>query len=339
VTEEESNKEMPSNTSPDPSREGKPAPAGESILPLVIIVVMLVLLGGGIWWVARRNNAAPAATGAATTSTAPAKSDPMIATVDGMDIHESEFSAAIELIPENMRAPLATPVGKKRLAEELIRMKLLAREAKKLKVDDDPMVKARIVVSEENILSNAAAEKMLQQSQSTSLQDLYNRNKSEFETAKTRQIMVAYQGGAVPARSGKPLSEAEARAKAEQIATKIRAGADFAQVAKAESDEPGVANSGGVIGDVTHGSLPPEVEKVLFSLPVNQVSGPVKSQYAFHIFQVTGKETRTFDQVKPALERGGGQQLRIKNMLDELRSKAKVTWSPTFLPAEVTATP
>ena len=237
----------------------------------------------------------------------PAKNDPVIATVDGMDIHESEFSAAVELIPENMRAPLATPVGKKRLVEELIRMKLLTREAKSLNADDDPIVKARLRVSEENILSNAAVEKMIQKNQAPSLQDLYNRNRNEFETAKTRQIMVAYQGGAVPARNGKPLPEAEARAKAEQIAAKIKAGADFTKVAKEESDEPGVATSGGVVGDVTHGSLPPEVEKVLFSLPVNELSGPVKSQYAFHIFQVTGKETKTFDQVKPVLERQGQQ--------------------------------
>lgn len=68
----------------------------------------------------------------------------------------------------------------------------------------------------------------------------------------------------------------------------ILAGADFAEVAKAHSSCPSSAQ-GGALGSFGPGMMVPEFDKVVFSAPLNEVQGPVKTQFGYHLLVVTSR--------------------------------------------------
>lgn len=71
-----------------------------------------------------------------------------------------------------------------------------------------------------------------------------------------------------------------------EIKQKIEQGADFADMAKSYSSCPSAAQ-GGELGEFGPGMMVPEFDKVVFSAPVNTVQGPVKTQFGYHLLEVT----------------------------------------------------
>lgn len=74
----------------------------------------------------------------------------------------------------------------------------------------------------------------------------------------------------------------------EALKTQIAGGADFADVAKEHSSCPSSAN-GGDLGSFGPGQMVPEFDTVVFSAPVNEVQGPVKTQFGYHLLEVTSR--------------------------------------------------
>lgn len=80
-------------------------------------------------------------------------------------------------------------------------------------------------------------------------------------------------------------TEAECQALKDQIA----GGADFAALAKAHSQCPS-GQQGGELGSFGPGQMVPAFDKVVFSAPINEVQGPVKTQFGYHLLEVTSRE-------------------------------------------------
>lgn len=72
------------------------------------------------------------------------------------------------------------------------------------------------------------------------------------------------------------------------LKTQIEQGADFAELARAYSQCPS-GRSGGELGEFGPGMMVPEFDQVVFSAPVNQVQGPVQTQFGFHLLEVTAR--------------------------------------------------
>ncbi len=104
---------------------------------------------------------------------------------------------------------------------------------------------------------------------------------------------------------GKPDAEVEEiRKKAEDVLKQVKKGANFEDLAKKNSEDPGTKEKGGDLGWVIQGQTVPEFEKTAFSLPKGAVSDLVKTQYGFHIIKVLDKETahtKSFEEVKDSL--------------------------------------
>jgi len=265
-----------------------------------------------------------------TSAAAKAKADdPVVIHVNGEEIRKSEFEAAMDNVPAQMKVALQSPAGRKAVAEQLVELKLLEKQAEKEGVLNDPAVKARIAIERGRIIANAAISKMMERAGTPDLQKYYNDNKNKFELAKARQILIAYQGGQAPAKGGKTLSEADALAKAQKLVSDLRAGAKFEQVAKRESDDKNGAAKGGDMGTISRGSVPKEIEEVLFTLPVHSVSEPIKSRYGYHIFQVQSRETKSFDEVKGFLEQRY-PELRAQDIVDGLKKSAQIKYDEAF---------
>ncbi|MFI9030001.1 peptidylprolyl isomerase [Streptomyces sp. NPDC053560] len=77
--------------------------------------------------------------------------------------------------------------------------------------------------------------------------------------------------------------------KANELKAQLEAGADFAEAAKANSTCPS-GRQGGDLGSFGPGQMVPEFDTVVFSAPLNTVQGPVKTQFGFHLIEVTSRQ-------------------------------------------------
>lgn len=96
-------------------------------------------------------------------------------------------------------------------------------------------------------------------------------------------------------------TDAAAKQKAEDILKQLKAGANFAELAKKYSDDPGSKAQGGELGMIQRGVTVPAFENVAFSLKPGQLSDVVKTQFGYHIMQVEAKDTahlKPLDEVK-----------------------------------------
>ncbi len=104
---------------------------------------------------------------------------------------------------------------------------------------------------------------------------------------------------------GKPDAEVtEIKKKAEDVLAQAKKGANFEELAKKYSEDPGSKDKGGDLGWIIEGQTVPEFQKAAFSLNKGQISDLVKTQYGFHIIKVLDKETahtKPFDEVKDSI--------------------------------------
>jgi len=142
----------------------------------------------------------------------------------------------------------------------------------------------------------------------------YNRDKERFRTeerVKVRHILVK----ADPANAA---AVAAAEAKAKGILKQIRGGADFATLAKQNSEDPGSKENGGELGFITRGQTVPEFEKASFTLKPNDISEPVKTSFGFHIIQPQVHEQagiQPFESVKTQLAAEVNKDLIFSRMM------------------------
>jgi peptidyl-prolyl cis-trans isomerase D len=99
-------------------------------------------------------------------------------------------------------------------------------------------------------------------------------------------------------------NDAEVKAKAEQVLKEVKAGGDFAALAKKYSEDEATAKQGGDLDFFARGRMVPEFDEVAFKLQPGEVSDLVKTQYGYHIIKVTDKKpaaVRTLDEVRPQI--------------------------------------
>jgi len=110
--------------------------------------------------------------------------------------------------------------------------------------------------------------------------------KAVVEQNKTRHILV---------RVNDLVSESDAKAKIERLRDRIAAGAKFEDVAK-QGSEDGSAQKGGELGWVSPGDTVPEFEAAMTKAPLNTVVGPVRTQFGYHLLEVTERRSQDVTQ-------------------------------------------
>jgi len=156
------------------------------------------------------------------------------------------------------------------------------------------------------VLDNA---RMLAQTQVTQqeLQDYYGKQREQYrvpEQVNVRHILIKTP---LQGTDGKvdPKAIEAAQAKALDVLKQVKAGGNFADLAKKYSDDPGSAKEGGGLGWIGKGRTVPEFEKAAFSLPKGGTSDLVKSSYGYHIIRVDDKQDahlKPLDEVKAQIE-------------------------------------
>ena len=114
------------------------------------------------------------------------------------------------------------------------------------------------------------------------IQTYFNAHKAEYSTpdqARSRHILIKVAPGA------DAKTDAAAKAKAEDLLKQLKGGANFADLAKKNSDDPGSKDTGGELPFAQHGAMVPEFDKAIFSQKIGDIE-IVKSQFGYHIVQV-----------------------------------------------------
>ena len=140
------------------------------------------------------------------------------------------------------------------------------------------------------------------------LEAYYDQHRDEYRVPEQVKISHILIKTPLPGPDGKvdPKGVEEARKKAEDILKQLKAGANFAELAKKNSQDTESAKNGGSLGWVQRASIPaPEVAKAAFSLPKGDTSDVINAGYGFDILHIDDKQTaqfKTLEQVKEQIE-------------------------------------
>ncbi|MBN1805285.1 MAG: peptidylprolyl isomerase [Sedimentisphaerales bacterium] len=163
----------------------------------------------------------------------------------------------------------------------------------------------------------------------------YDETPKEFETkeqVRASHILIKPETEA-DSTEATPQAKAKAKAKAEDLLKQIKAGADFAALAKANSDCPSSAK-GGDLDFFAKGRMVPPFEKAAFAMKTGQVSDIVETSFGYHIIKVTDRKpaaTTSFEQAKDDLIRRLTQKQQvalINKYIDSLKATANIVYPP-----------
>jgi len=203
-----------------------------------------------------------------------------------------------------------------------------ANFASQVKVTDE-MVKAyyeknaklfqvpETIKAEYIVLNPEAVDKLVTVSDAD-IADFYNKNKAKFSTPEKRtasHILITV------AKDAKPADDAAAKAKVQAILAEVQKNpADFAKIAKAQSQDPGSAELGGDLGVVEKGLFDKPVEDAIFQLKEGETSGLVRSSFGYHIVKVTKvvpSTQKSLEEAKPEIV-ADLKKTRMANKYSEL---------------------
>jgi peptidyl-prolyl cis-trans isomerase C len=256
----------------------------------------------------------------ASAQTAP---DPLIANVNGIEIHQSDLALAEEEVGDNM--PQGNDDAKRDyLVGFLTNMIILAQAAEEKRLQDDPDFKKRVAFARnkvlmETLLQTEAKKSITDQALHAVYDDAVKQMSSE-EEVHARHILFRVADW----KDDKAAKAAEEKAKA--VIERLKKGEDFAKLANELTEDPSGRKDGGDLGYFTKDQMVPEFAEVAFKLDKGKFSEPVKTQFGWHVLLVEDKRKRPapqFDQVKPQLERFVVRKAQL-DLVNKLRAEAKI---------------
>jgi parvulin-like peptidyl-prolyl isomerase len=164
------------------------------------------------------------------------------------------------------------------------------------------------------------------------VQKYYTQNKQQYTTPESRLVRHIL---------------VKTKPEANKIYDELRAGADFAKLAKEKSLDPGSKNRGGEL-TIARGQTVAPFEQTAFLLPVKSISRPVKTEFGWHIIQPLGEvkpaKTTPFSKVKAGIRTQLLEQRKQESLANwaqdvKKRYDGKVSYADGFAPPEVATTP
>jgi|HubBroStandDraft_6_1064221.scaffolds.fasta_scaffold40627_2 peptidyl-prolyl cis-trans isomerase D len=145
------------------------------------------------------------------------------------------------------------------------------------------------------------------------LQGFYDQHRDDYRVPEQVSVSHILIKTPLPGPDGKVDAKGteDARKKAEDVLKQLKAGGNFADLARKYSEDPGSGKNGGSLGWIGRGRTVPEFEKTAFSLAKGSTSDLVQSSYGFHIIRVDDKQAahvKTLDEVKDQIEESIKQQ-------------------------------
>jgi peptidyl-prolyl cis-trans isomerase C len=238
--------------------------------------------------------------------------DPVVAIVDGAEVHRSEVEAVARALPEQYRqVPLPQIYGM--LLDRAIDFRLLAQAAEAADLAEDPDVQSALEQARAGVLRDAFVRRKIQEGTTadklrTRYEELKDDEGFTQEEVHARHILVG--------------SEDEA----DEVIAALAGGADFAALASERSVDPSARSNGGDLGFFRREQMVPEFAEAAFALQPGQRSEkPVQSQFGWHVIEVVERRmgTPTFEETEPRLRQEVAREI-VTALVADLRDGAEI---------------
>ena len=255
---------------------------------------------------------------------AQAADDPVIAKVNGIEIHQSDLRLAEEDVGQNI--PQGNEAAKHEyLVSYLTDMILLAQAAEEKRLQDDADFKRRLAFARNKVLMetllqtegrNAVSDKALRAVYDEAVKQMGNE-----EEVHARHILF---------RVANPKDDKESKAaeeKARAVIARLAKGEDFTKIANELTEDPSGRKDGGDLGYFTKEQMVPEFAAAAFTLDKGKYSEqPVRTQFGWHVIKLEDKRKKPapeFDKVKSQLQSYVERKAQVE-LVTRLRKEAKI---------------
>lgn len=262
-----------------------------------------------------------------------AQPDPVVARVNGTEIHRSEVLAARAMLPAQVQQIPFEQVYPQ-LLDNLVSNMLASQAGRKQKLADDPEVKKRLQLAQDQIIEEVYLRRYITAAitddKVKARYDQFVKEQKPQDQVNAKHILVK--------------TEDEAKA----VIDDLKKGGDFAAIAKEKSNDPGTKATGGDLGWFTKDEMVPEFADAAFKLQKGQYTEtPVKTQFGYHVIMLVDRRTApppTMEEARPQVVSLLQREL-LDQKVKELRAGAKIEVfnldgsKPTGAPAAAPAAP
>jgi peptidyl-prolyl cis-trans isomerase C len=223
--------------------------------------------------------------------------DPVVARVGKLKISQSEYRKKLAEVSSGYQDYVLTPSGRRQFLDVLVREKLVLAAAQQSDVPRSADFRQRLerLRQEEEERVREGGEYLL-----TTLwvEDLRKRGILKIDDAEVQDYVAKH-----PTEVDMRHILLATPEKAEEVAKRLRAGANFAKVAKEESLDAATAADGGRLPPSLYGEVIPELEEVVFRMRPGEIGGPLKSKFGYHVLRKEGERRPPVEESKERVAR------------------------------------
>ncbi len=250
---------------------------------------------------------APAAASAAVPA-----GDPVVARVNGEEIHRSDVMRELQMAGPQMQQ-MPPQMIFPQILQKMIATKIVSQKGYADGLQNDKDVKARVHDLEAQVVAEAYVHKQIEPKiTDAKIKERYDQLASKFkpqDEVRARHILV------------------KTEAEADDIIKQLKGGADFAKLAEEKSKDTGSAAHGGDLGYFVHDAMVKAFADAAFAMKPGDVSTtPVKTEFGYHIIKVEDKRKSSpppVAEVKDQIANQLGQEL-TNDEVKSLEAKAKI---------------
>ncbi len=250
-----------------------------------------------------------------------AAKDPVVAKVNGTEIHQSDLALAEE--EAGQIPPMSADAKKDYLVQFTADMILLSQAAEAKKIGDSADFKRRMAFARQKLLMSdllaSVGKAAVTDAEMHKVYDEAVKEMGQEKEVHARHILIR-------AKAGDEKASAAAKAKIEAIIARLKKGEDFATVAKETTEDPSGKSNGGDLGYFTKDQMVPDFSKVAFALKKGEISGPVKTEFGWHVIKVEDSRTKPppkFGEVKAQIQNYVMRKAQA-DLVTKLRAQAKI---------------
>lgn len=232
----------------------------------------------------------------------------VVFTINGnLPIHQNMYDAVLERVPPEQRSRMTqAPGGMQRLEEQLSMSQLLYGKAIESGLANDPKIRVGLAMAERDYLAAIYVQREGEKAiTDDAIAKRYEERKVQYARpeVKARHILVKEESKAV------------------ELKKQLDAGANFAELATANSEDPGSKEKGGDLGWFERRRMDPAFSEAAFTAEKGAIVGPVSTRFGFHLIQVEDKrDARPLEEVREEIA-ASLRQDAIQAMLSGLQAE------------------
>ena len=247
--------------------------------------------------------------------------DPVVAKVNGIEVHQSDVNAAEE--EAGQLPPMSAEAKQDYLIQFVADMILVSKAAEDKHFGDSADFKRKLEFARKKLLMEGILQSVAKDALTDeAMHKVYD--EAVKQVADEKEVHARHILFRAPAGDDKASKEAEDKVKA--VIVRLKKGEDFAKIASEVTEDPSGKANGGDLGYFSKEQMVPEFSDTAFKLDKGQISEPVKTQFGWHVLKVEDKRVKTppkFDEVKPQIEQYVTRKAQA-DLVTSLRAGAKI---------------